>query len=110
MPLYAQTKRRVVRSAHGLDQTILGESLGLQPIGQARDALPVQRVDHDLVASDPIAQYAAKGNRVDGTVHLIEREIGPRAVVFVPVHIVNRLMQAAAKGDVQLLKAAADRE
>ena len=60
VPLHAQAERRVVRSAHGLDQAILGEGLGLETIGEARDALPMQRVDHDLVAPDPVAQFAAQ--------------------------------------------------
>ena len=47
-------------------------------------------------------------DRVDRTVSLVERNIGPGAVVLVPVHVVHRLMQAAAEGDVELLKAAAD--
>src|SRR5215510_620250 len=43
-------------------------------------------------------------------VHLIEWKLLPRAVVLVPVHVVNRLIKAAAKGHVQLLEAAADRK
>src|SRR5262245_33486907 len=108
VPLYAKAERRVVRSAHGLDQSILSESFGLQPISEARDALPVQRVDHDLVASDPVAQLAAQEHRVDWAVGLIEWDIGPGAVVLVSINVVHRLVQAAAKGDVQLLTAAAD--
>src|SRR4029079_1711971 len=110
VPLYAKAEGRIVGPAHGLDQAILGKGLGLPPIGEARDALPVQRVDHDLVASDPIAQLAAQEHRMDWAIGLIERNIGPGAVILVSVNRVNRLMQAAAKGDVQLLKAAADGE
>ena len=47
---------------------------------------------------------------MDRTVHLIEWKFVPRAVVLVSVHVVNGLVQAAAKRDVQLLEAAADRE
>jgi hypothetical protein len=110
MPLHAQAERRVVGPARGLDQTILGESFRLQPIGQPRNALRVQGIDHQFVVADPIAQFAAKGDHVDRAVHLIEWKLLPWAVVLVSVHVVNRLMKAAAKGHVQLLEAAADRE
>ena len=110
MPLHAQTEGRVIGPAHGLDQTVLGEGLGLQRLGEARDALPVQRIDHDLVFADPVAQFPAQPHRVDRPVALVERNIEARAMILVTVHGVNGLIQAAAKRDVQLLEAAADRE
>jgi hypothetical protein len=110
VPLHAQAERRVVGPARGLDQTILGEGLRLQPIGEASDALRVQRIHHQFVVADPIAQFAAKGDYVDRAVHLIEWKLLPWAVVLVSIHVVNRLVKAAAKGHVQLLEAAADRE
>ncbi len=60
--------------------------------------------------SDPIAQRAAQRDRVHGTEALVEGDVGALAVVVVPVDVVDRLMQAAAEGDVELLEAAADRE
>ena len=60
VPLHAETEPRLVGTAHRLDETVLGEGLGLQPVGQPGDALPVQRIDHDLVAPDPVAQLAAQ--------------------------------------------------
>ena len=110
MPLHAQTERRVIRSAHGLDQAVLGEGLGLQRLGEARNALPVQRIDHDLVGADPIAQFSAQRHRVDRPVALVEWNIEAGAMVLVAVHGVHRLIQAAAERDVQLLEAAADGE
>ena len=44
------------------------------------------------------------------TVPLVERKLVARTMVLVPVHVVNGLIQAAAKRDVQLLKTAADGE
>src|SRR5262249_9196711 len=110
MPLYAKAERRFVRPAHGLDQAVLGERLGLQTIGKAGDSLPMQRINHDLVAPEPIAQLAAQKDWVDWAVGLVERDVGPGAMVLVAIDSVNRLVQAAAKCDVQLLKAAANGE
>ena len=110
MPLHAEAERRVVEPARGLDQTILGEGLRLEPIGKASDALRVQRIHHQFVVADPIAQFAAKGDCVDRAVHLIEWKFLPGAVVLVSAHVVNRLIKTAAKGHVQLLEAAADRK
>ena len=77
MPLHAQTERSLIRPAHGLDQPVLGEGLGLQPVGNPGDALPMQRVDHDLVAADPVAQTAAKRDGVRRPVSFLEGKIGP---------------------------------
>ena len=110
MPLHAETERGVVRPARGLDQTILGVSLRFQPVGEAGDALKMQGIDQQLVASEPVPQSAAEGNLVDRTVHLIERQLIARAVVLMPIDGVDGLMQAAAERDVQLLKTAADGE
>jgi hypothetical protein len=70
----------------------------------------MQRIDQNLVASEPIAQLAAQKDRVDWAVGLVERDVGPGAMVLVAIDSVNRLVQAAAKCDVQLLKATANGE
>ena len=65
-----------------------------------------------MISSRPIQSrnWPRKRDRVYGAVHLLEGKVRARAVVLVPVHGVNGLMQAAAKRHVQLLKSPANGE
>src|SRR6266545_1245656 len=105
MPLHADHEP-LARVLDRLDEPVVGAPAGgRQPAGIG-DALVVERVDDDHVAEDPVAEAA--GDELD--LVLAELGAGDRAVVVVPQHVGQVLVQLPPVRHGHQLHAAADAE
>src|SRR5215469_10216759 len=112
MPLHRERKPCRAFDSEGFDQAVARARLHREALPETLDALPVQGVDSHLIGSGQRAEEPFRGQSdvVRWPVLHLERQALVVPVIEMPRHLVNALMQAAAEGDVDLLKAAADPE
>ncbi len=112
MPLHAEGEALRTVGPERLDQPVARQRLDRQPLAQAFHALRVQGIDPHGVGAGERMQHPSRhqADLVRRSVLHFERLVLVLAVIEQSLHLVQRLMQRAAEGDVHLLEAAADAE
>ena len=118
VPLHAERKAGRVGDADRLDRAVFRHALDHHASSGLVDALTVQRVDADRLATEQPGEDAVRNEPDIVTVGEDHGRIGMDLAVFQPrhavVHAAGQLadlgMQRAAERDAHLLKAAADAE
>src|SRR5207253_4010922 len=110
MELEAPGEAARVAPAERLDEAVVGVGFGDPAVAEPLDALRMQRADAEARAAGEPLELAARdhGHRVPIPVLRVERLVGILAVHDVAAAPMQVLVQAAAEGDVQLVRTAAE--
>ena len=60
MPLHTEREAGRIGNADRLDGAVLGHALDHDALARLKDALPVQRIDLDLLAAEDLGEGAAR--------------------------------------------------